>query len=216
MDVAGQGHAHEIGHHAARGQQAERRRSVADEVAQPADDLLLHERRERAGVPDVDALVGHLGEQLAHHRHRQRRRREVAELARMLRVHLARPPAGPGTPRGRPPTAMGRRAPRPGPARAVVERASRGVVARRRAHRPVQRVVVQEVERGGPGVGPEPLEGRARCAGIAIADQLRLGVPGEAGQVGRRDRPAPSVGGGGPSRIVDLGDFALIGHRPGW
>ena len=62
---------------------------VADEVAQPAHDLLLDEGRERTGVPDVDALVGHLGQQLAHHRDRQRRRREVAELARMLRVHLA-------------------------------------------------------------------------------------------------------------------------------
>ena len=40
-------------------------------------------------MPDVDALVGHLGQQLAHHRDRQRRRREVAELARVLRVHLA-------------------------------------------------------------------------------------------------------------------------------
>ena len=58
--------------------------AVADEVAQPADDLLLDEGRERAGVPDVDALVGDLGEQLAHDRHRQRRRREVAELARVL------------------------------------------------------------------------------------------------------------------------------------
>ena len=89
MDVAGQGHAHEVGHHAARRQQPERRRPVADEVAQPADDLLLDERRERTGVPDVDALVGHLGEQLAHDRDRQRRRREVAELARVLGVHLA-------------------------------------------------------------------------------------------------------------------------------
>ncbi len=89
MDVAGQGHAHEVGHHAARGQQAERPRPIADQVAQPADDLLLDEGRERTGVPDVDALVGHLGEELAHHRHRQRRRREVAELARVLRIHLA-------------------------------------------------------------------------------------------------------------------------------
>ena len=63
--------------------------AVADEVAQPADDLLLDEGGERAGVPDVDALVRDLGEQLAHDRHRQRRRREVAELARMLGVHEA-------------------------------------------------------------------------------------------------------------------------------
>ena len=89
--VAGDRHPHEVGHHAARREQAERAAVEADEVAQPADDLLLDERGERAGVPDVDALVGHLGEQLAHHRHRQRRRREVAELARVLRRHL---PAG--------------------------------------------------------------------------------------------------------------------------
>ena len=44
---------------------------------------------DRAGMPDVDALVRHLGEQLAHHRDGQWRRREVAELARVLGVHLA-------------------------------------------------------------------------------------------------------------------------------
>ena len=89
MQVAGQRHAHEVGHHAAAGEQPERALAVADEVAQPAHDLLLDEGRDRAGVPDVDALVGDLGQQLAHDRHRQRRRREVAELARVLGVHQA-------------------------------------------------------------------------------------------------------------------------------
>ena len=95
MQVAGKGHRHEVGHDPAAREQAERRRPVADEVAQPADDLLLDEGGERAGVPDVDALVRDLGEQLAHDRHRQRRRREIAELARMLGVHEAarQPPA---------------------------------------------------------------------------------------------------------------------------
>ena len=32
--------------------------AVADEIAQPAHDLLLDERRDGPGVPDVDALVG--------------------------------------------------------------------------------------------------------------------------------------------------------------
>ena len=64
--------------------------AVADEVAQPADDLLLDERAGRTGMPDVDALVRDLGQQLAHDRHRQRRGREVAELARVLGVHLHR------------------------------------------------------------------------------------------------------------------------------
>ena len=87
MQVAGQGHAHEVGHDPAAGQQPERAVAVADEVAQPAHDLLLDEGREGSGVPDIDALVGDLGEQLAHDRHRQRRRGEVPELARMLGVH---------------------------------------------------------------------------------------------------------------------------------
>ena len=110
-------------------------RPVADEVAQPAHDLLLDERGERPGVPDVDALVGHLREQLAHHRDRQRRRREVAELARVLRVHLA----------ARQPVAelvedVGDRAGRAGrrrrPAARAEERGAERGVRRRIAHRP--------------------------------------------------------------------------------
>ena len=100
MQVARDRHAHEVGHDPARGQETERAGPVPDEVAQPADDLLLDERGHRAGVPDVDALVRHLGEQLAHHRDRQRRRREVAELARVLGVHLAAREARPELRRG--------------------------------------------------------------------------------------------------------------------
>ena len=44
--------------------------AVADEIAQPADDLLLDERADRAGMPDVDALLGDLREQLAGDRRR--------------------------------------------------------------------------------------------------------------------------------------------------
>ena len=185
VDVPGQGHAHEVGHDPARRQQAERPRPVADEIAQPAHDLLLDEGRERAGVPDVDALVGHLGEQLAHHRDRQRRRREIAELARVLRVHLARRRGGRGTRPGcrrsgsawpgpetgrrmrrRTTPAAPRTAPgRPSPGARPGRTGSRGrwPTCRRRA-------------------APSPPARRR----VAVADQLGLRVPGEAGErVGR-------------------------------
>ncbi len=90
MDVPDEGHRHEVGHDAARGQQPERAAVVADEVAQPADHLLLDERPDGPGMPDVDALVRPLGEDIADDRHRQRRRREVAERARVLSVELVR------------------------------------------------------------------------------------------------------------------------------
>ena len=44
--------------------------SVADEIGQPAHDLLLDERAGRPRMPHVDALVGHLGKHLASDRHR--------------------------------------------------------------------------------------------------------------------------------------------------
>ena len=53
-------------------------------------------------------------------------------------------------------------------------RVGRGV-----AHRAVDGMLVEKVERGRPGVGAETLEGRPRGRRIAVADQLRLGVPGE-------------------------------------
>src|SRR5258708_4911230 len=60
--------------------------AVADEVAQPANNLLLHERTDRPGVPDVDALLGDLGEDLAGDRCDERRRREIAEGPRVVRA----------------------------------------------------------------------------------------------------------------------------------
>jgi len=179
VDVAGKGHPHEVGHHAAGGEQPERRRSEADQVAQPADDLLLDEGRERAGVPDIDALIGHLGEQLAHHRDRERRRREVAELARVLRVHLAAREAVPklgedgsdGSGRGWRGCRAASRAEEPG---------AELCVGRRIAHRPFGCLLVQEVEGDRPRVRAEPLHRGARGRGIAVGDELGFGVPVEA------------------------------------
>ena len=57
-----------------------------DEVAEPAGDLFLDERADRAGVPHVDALVDPLRQHLAGDRARQRGRREVAERPGVLGV----------------------------------------------------------------------------------------------------------------------------------
>ena len=57
MDLAGHGERHEVGHHAAAGEHAPCARRQPDEVAEPADDLLLDEGADRARVPDVDALL---------------------------------------------------------------------------------------------------------------------------------------------------------------
>jgi hypothetical protein len=179
VDIPGQRHAHEVGHDTARRQQPERTLAVVDQVAQPAHDLLLDEGRQRAGMPDVDALVGHLGQQLAHHRDRQRRWCEVPELAGVLRVHLTaskpivelvedRRDRGGGHGRAR------RTARRP-----KELRPKRGVW-RRIAHRPVRRLVVQEVERRRPGIRPEPLHRGARGSRVSVRDQLGFRVPGKA------------------------------------
>ena len=45
----------------------DRLREIIDEVAQPAQHLLFDEGAHRAGVPDVDALLRELGEDLARH-----------------------------------------------------------------------------------------------------------------------------------------------------
>ncbi len=86
VQVAGHGQGHEVGHHSARGEHGKARRAVADKVAQPASDLLLDERARRPGMPDVDALVDELGQDLADDRHEQRRRGEVAQRARVVGV----------------------------------------------------------------------------------------------------------------------------------
>ena len=191
MDVARQRHRHEIGHDPARREQTEALLAVADEVAQPADDLLLHERRHGAGVPDIDPLVGHLGEELAHHRHRQRRRREIAELAGMLGVHQGARDAPlefleDGTGRGR---VGGRGRRTSGPA---VVRAPKVVVRAGVTHRSGGGLAVQEIEGGRPGVGAQAGQRCSRGPFVAIAHQLGLRVPGEALQVrvdvGRRRR----------------------------
>ena len=176
MDVTREGHAHEVGHDAARREQSESVRAVADEVAQPAHDLLLDEGREGTRMPDVDTLVGHLCEQLAHHRDRQRRRREVAELARVLGIHLAarQPVAELGQDVGdrRRRSRRGRR-----PSRRTEERGPQGRVRSGIAHRPLGGLVVQEVKRGRPGVGAHALHRRARGGLVAVEDELGFGVP---------------------------------------
>ena len=185
--------ASEVGHHAARRQQPEAPLVVADEVAQPADDLLLDERRERPGVPDVHALLGHLREQLADDRHRQRRRREVARARRVVGVQLVRRDAASGTPRGgRRGRRVGRRRPgrlprrrtlraarrsrpaRPWPARTRGRRGSRArpPTPRRAAAargRP-GRAVVPKTGRSGSGCQPKPARFGGRCPSGPSAD----------------------------------------------
>ena len=205
VQVAGQGHAHEVGHDAAAREQAERALAIADEVAQPAHDLLLDERRERAGVPHVDALVRDLGEELTHDRHRQRRWGEVAELARMLGVHQsARESIGEfrdhvGRRRRRE-----RRGTRSGGIGAVVAPA-RALVRRRVAHGPDHRGAVQEFERGSPGLLAERRQCGPRSTLVAVADQLWFRVPVESREVridvGRRGR---------------MLDRRSAGHRARW
>ena len=176
--VADERHREEVRHHAAGRQQPEARLVVADEVAQPADDLLLDERRERPGVPDVDALLDDLGEQLADDRHRQGRRGEVAERARVVGVELVRGDAGPELVEER----GGRRRVcrgRGGPAGRPEERLAQLAVPGGLAHRPDEGVVVEVVERGVPGFAAQRLERRSRAL-VAKADQVRLGVPVEA------------------------------------
>ena len=90
VHVAHERHPDEVRHHAAGGQDPEAALAVADEVAQPAQDLLLDERADRAGVPDVDALLGDLREDLAGHGGEQRRRGEVAERAWVVGAHRVR------------------------------------------------------------------------------------------------------------------------------
>ena len=114
MHLAGHGKRHEVGHGAAAGQHAPCARREPDEVAQPPGDLLLDERADRSRVPDVDPLLEPLTEHLTADRHRERRRREVAERGRVLRVeghrrdavperakHLVGGHAAPGHARGR-------------------------------------------------------------------------------------------------------------------
>ena len=83
MQVASQRHRHEIRHHPATVRTRTMRRHTrrgGTASGRPLPRRTSHGAR----VPHVDALVGHLGERLAGDRHRQRGRREVAELAWVL------------------------------------------------------------------------------------------------------------------------------------
>ena len=95
MHLARHGKRHEVGHDAAAGQHAPCAGGQPDEVAEPPGDLLLDERADRSSVPDIDPLLEPLAQHLAADRHRQRRRREVAERGRVLRVERHRRDAFP-------------------------------------------------------------------------------------------------------------------------
>ena len=90
VDVAHERHRDEVRHHAARREQPERPLAVPDEVAQPADDLLLDERADRSRVPDVDPLVRPLRQHLPDDRGDERRRREVRQRTRVVAVERVR------------------------------------------------------------------------------------------------------------------------------
>ena len=178
MHVADEGHRDEVGHHAARGHQPEAAVAIAHEVAQPADDLLLDERTDRAGMPDVHALVRPLGEHLARDRCDQRRRREVAERARVVAVErVGRDPGAELVEDvGQRVRVVGRRT----RAKAIAEELAPELrVADGLTHGAPHRLVVEPVERRAPCLPAGGLEGGAGRRGVADPDQLRLGVPAE-------------------------------------
>ena len=137
------------------------------------------------GVPDVDALVGHLREQLAHHRDRQRRRREVAELARVLRVHLPARQAVAELVEDRRRSGWARRAPardRPVAPKNEARNAAYG------AGSPIARCAAWSYRKSRAVAhvsDAEPLQRGARRRRVAVADQLRFGVPRETLEAGR-------------------------------
>ncbi len=108
-------------------------------------------------MPDIDSLVGDLGKELAHDRHRQRRRGEVAELTGVLGVHLAR---------GQPCRELVedglRRHPTDGSwlrsAAGSEEGGADPTVVGRLSHGSLGGVVVEEVQGGRPGRGAKTLE----------------------------------------------------------
>ena len=202
MDVADQGHRDEVGHDAARGQDPEAALAVADEVAQPAQDLLLDERADRAGVPDVDALLGDLGEDFAGHGGEQRRRGEVAERARVVGAHRVRRDPRRRTRRAPPGASSDRAAPAPGRRMA---RRTRPAARRSRpaAHRPPERVVVQVVERG----LPDRRAGLAQRLARAAASRTEISS-GSGCQSMRRTGASPS------RRTPDDGTGADTWARP--
>ena len=85
-----------------------------DEVAQPGRHLLLDEGADRAGVEDVDALVQPRRERVAGGRHRQRRRREIAERPRVRERCSRKGPSAPAPRAGRPRMSPGQSGAGPG------------------------------------------------------------------------------------------------------
>ena len=190
VDVASQRHREEVGHDAAGGEQPEAARAVADEVAQPADHLLLDERSRRTGMPDVDALLGDLGEQLADDGQQERRRREVAERARMMGVELMRGETGPELVEDR----RGGRRLRPALARVRPSVRRRTLAAlRSRCLRPSPGRT--HGRRGSPGRPPRPRHRGARAPG------------------GRKDRRSRAALARGARRTDRRG---VVGGMPGW
>ena len=183
VDLAGDEQAHDVRHRPAGRQDPEALRGAAgvltreaDEVAEPANDLFLDEGAGRAAGPDVDALVGPLGQDLAGDREGQRRRREIGERARVVGIqHVRREPlaelredCGRG---GRRNGGGG------GPAAARREELlAQARVGHGRDAAP-DALVVEVVERRPPRRLAETLQGGAGGRLVAERDQLRLGVP---------------------------------------
>ncbi len=180
VDVARDDHRDEVRHDAAGRQDPEAALVVADEVAQPAEDLLLDERADRARMPDVDALLRDLREHLAGHGGEQGRRREVAERARVVGTHrVRRDPRRELAQHGVEGVGLLRRRRRS--AASPEELGAQGRVLDRCAHGSDERVVVQVVEGRLPdrrAGGPQRL---ARPRLVAHGEQLRLGVPVDRG-----------------------------------
>ena len=139
-------------------------------------------------MPDVHALLRELGEQLADDGQHQWRRREVAERAGMPRIQLM----------GRDPVPeLGQQVSRrrrldrcrPGASRCAKEPGTQRDGRGRLAHRPPERLVVEVVERRGPGVVAEPLQRGTGHGRVPDVDQLRLRVPVERRRSGHPDGP---------------------------
>ena len=187
VDIADDGEGHEVGHHAARGQEAEAALAVADELTQPADHLLLDQRARGPGMPHVDALVDDLGEDLARDRRPQRRRREVGEGAWVPRVELVG---------GETLAELGQQLVRRDPlegrlsglARWAEEAGPKLGMPGRLAHGAFERMLVEVVERGRPGGRTKRLESGPRRRGLPDVDESWLRMP-------RQVRPGHPIGG---------------------
>ncbi len=171
VDVAHERHRDEVGHDPAGGQDPEGLRAalvaIADEVAQPANDLLLHEGPDRAGVPDVDALLRDLREDLAGHGGEQWRRGEVAERARVVGAHGVRRDPCPRTPGARSDSSLGVRGAGARGCAGPEELPPECVVPDRRAHCPDEGMVVEVLERRLPDHRAGRPQRLPRCSLVA-------------------------------------------------